>query len=323
MTNFSKDIIDIKEEKNDSINQENSLFNYSLKSYDYSIQNKIDNNRLSSYNESQLVPLLINNFDTSFSFHKNEKQSFEGTHKDKKIKNEFFQINNINANNHSLIKKIFQTKNFKKNLIINDENKSENKKQLGRKRKNDNSIGVHNKFSDDNLRIKCKTLVLKNVMDFINKKIKIIYNGAIGISILKKELLTIRNDQISNTKAQFNKDFLNKEIGEIYSDDISKKFSIYPLDHNKSVIKRLEEDDDEEKRVYFRKLFKLTFFQCLKHFRGTQNIEELEGLKKFDKIKAQFSNDKQYEEKLSSYLMNYEDIINGKKSRKSRTKNEN
>jgi hypothetical protein len=323
MTNLSKDIIDTKEEKNDSINQENSLFNYSLKSYDYSIQNKIDNNRLSSYNESQIVPLLINNFDTSFSFHKNEKQSFEGTHKDKKLKNEFFQINNINANNHSLIKKIFQTKNFKKNLIINDENKSENKKQLGRKRKNDNSIGVHNKFSDDNLRIKCKTLVLKNVMDFINKKIKIIYNGAIGISILKNELLTIRNDQISNTKAQFNKDFLNKEIGQIYSDDISKKFSNYPLDHNKRVIKRLENDEDEEKRVYFRKLFKLTFFECLKHFRGTQNIEELEGLEKLDKKKTQFSNDKEYEEKLTSYLMNYEDIINGKKSRKSRIKNEN
>jgi hypothetical protein len=319
MKNFSKDTIDIKEDKNYSISQENSLFNYS---YDYSFQNKTDNNRLSSYNESQPVPLLLNDCDASLSLNKNEKQSLESIHKDKNLKNAFFQINNINVNNHSLIKIKFQPKNFKNNIMFNSENKTENKKQLGRKRKNDNSIGIHNKYSDDNLRIKCKCLVLKSVMDFINKKIKIIYNGAIGISVLKNQLLTIRNDLISNTKAQFNKDFLNKEIGQIYSYDISKKFSNYPFDHNKRVIKRLENDEDEEKRVYFRKLFKLTFFECLKHFRGTQNIEELEGLEKFDKKKTQFSNDKEYEEKLTSYLMNYEEIINGKKPRKSRTKNE-
>ena len=298
MTNFTKDTIDIKEDKNYSINQENSLINFTLKSYDYSFQNKADNNRLSSYNESQTVPLLINNCDASLSLNKNEKQSLESIHKDKNLKNAFFQINNINVNNHSLIKIKFQPNNFKNNLMFNSENKTENKKQLGRKRKNDNSIGIHNKYSDDNLRIKCKCLVLKSVMDFINKKIKIIYNGAIGISVL------------------------NKEIGQIYSYDISKKFSNYPFDHNKRVIKRLENDEDEEKRVYFRKLFKLTFFECLKHFRGTQNIEELEGLEKFDKKKTQFSNDKEYEEKLTSYLMNYEEIINGKKPRKSRTKNE-
>ena len=155
-------------------------------------------------------------------------------------------------------------------------------------------------------------------MDFINTKIKFLYNDDIGNSIFKKQLLTNNSNQISNSKVKFNKDFLNKSIGQIYSDDISTKFSNYPLDHNKNLIKRLENEEDEEKREYFKNLFKLTFLQCLKHYRGTEIIKELDGLKCINEIKAHYYNEKEYEEKLSFYLMNYENIINGKKSRKNR-----
>ncbi len=234
-------------EKNDSFIQNNSIFNFVLEHSDSFNIIKNDKNRLSSYDYSS-VPLLLNDSDRPLNIDKIENTSNEITVADKNIKNAFFQINHIHVNIFSSIKK-FKIKK-RNNDIINYKDKKENKKKLGRKRKNDNSKGDHNKYSDDNLRIKCKFLVLKSVMDFINTKIKFLYNDDIGNSIFKKQLLTNNNNQISNSKVKFNKDFLNKSIGQIYSDDISTKFSNYPLDHNKNLIKRLENEEDEDKREY-------------------------------------------------------------------------
>ena len=39
---------------------------------------------------------------------------------------------------------------------------------------------VHDKFTPDNLRKKIKNLVLKNLLEFINNKIKSMYNSNIG-----------------------------------------------------------------------------------------------------------------------------------------------
>ena len=51
----------------------------------------------------------------------------------------------------------------------------------------------------------------------INDKIKEIYNGEINHGIFIKKLLIINKRQISDVSAQFNKEFLNKTLGEIYS----------------------------------------------------------------------------------------------------------
>ena len=55
----------------------------------------------------------------------------------------------------------------------------------------------HDKFTDDNLRKKCKHLVLDSVMEFINKKIYSLYNGNIGNNIYRKEILTLNKSQKS------------------------------------------------------------------------------------------------------------------------------
>ena len=54
-----------------------------------------------------------------------------------------------------------------------------NKKQCGRKRKRPIDNKIHNKFSDD-IRRRCKHLVLKNILFFINNQIKIKYKVNIG-----------------------------------------------------------------------------------------------------------------------------------------------
>ena len=64
--------------------------------------------------------------------------------------------------------------------------------KCGRKRKrpiDDKNIKVHNKYSDDNIRRRCKHLVLNNILDFINKQIILQYKGKIGNGIRKKKII--------------------------------------------------------------------------------------------------------------------------------------
>jgi len=203
----------------------------------------------------------------------------------------------------------------------NKENKvNKEKKLLGRKKKEDSGSGDHNKYSDDNLRRKCKHLVLDSAFKLLNEKIKKIYNGNIGHGIYVKKLFIINQKQISEAGIQFNKDFLNKTLGEIFSEDISSRITTFHQKHNHLLIKALTNEKDENKKNYFTKLFNITFIDCLKHFRGSQKVEELEGMKGFNDIKLKYKDDADYLGSLENYIMNYEEIINNKRKRQSKKK---
>ena len=215
-----------------------------------------------------------------------------------------------------------------KNISLNFGNEEEiikAKKKCGRKRMrqedNNDNKNEHNKFSDDNIRKKIKHLVLKSLLEFINNKIKIMYKGNIGNGIFKKELQTINAFQKSNSNVNFDKDFLKKNIGEIFSEKITARFTNFPLNNNKIIIEKLKNEKDENLKIYFNKLFNINFLQCLKHFRGDSHIIELEGLKCFSQIKNDILNKytkdgEDYIGNLEYYLKNYEEIINHKKARK-------
>ena len=230
---------------------------------------------------------------------------------------------------------ISKINNFKNDNLLSLNNLTfekiiSNKKKCGRKTKRTNSENKnqtqHNKFSDDNIRRKCKHLVLKNILDFINENIKRIYNGNIGQGIFKKELQTLNQSQKIDATINFNKDFLTKNLGEIFSDKISGRITIFPSNHNKLLIEKLKNEKDESKKIYFNRLFNITFLQCLKHFTGQFYINELNGLKNFSQIKDDIlmknpEDGEKYFEILDYYLKNYEEIINSKKARKLRKKN--
>lgn len=219
--------------------------------------------------------------------------------------------------------------NFQNKILFNVEEalsaRNNNKKkiiQLGRKRKDDKTKGEHNKFSDDNIRRKCKHLILDSFVEFINAKIKTMYNGNIGKSIFKKEFLTLNKDQKFDSSIENNKNFLNKTLGDIYSDTISKRFTNYLPQHNKNLIQNLINEEDENKKNYFKQIFDLTFLQCLEHFNGANINELLEGMKCFKDIQEKFNDDKEYKDVLFHYIINFKEIINSKKSRKPRIKKE-
>ena len=195
-----------------------------------------------------------------------------------------------------------------------DKIETKKKSSLGRKRRDDSEGGEHNKFSDDNLRRKCKHLVLDNTFNFINDKIKDKYNGNIGNGRYVKKLLTLNQKQISDATIAFNKVFLNKTLGDIYSEKISSRYNSYHPFHNKYLIKILTSDENKDKD-YFKKLFSITFVDCLKHFRGSIKIEELEGLIGFADIKSKYEDDSDYLKSLEYYIMNFEEIMKNKKTR--------
>ena len=213
----------------------------------------------------------------------------------------------------SLEKEILQ-----ENIKDLNENEEEeiSKTFLSNKTKNSGENSFNNKFKDDNIRRKCKHLVLDSIFDFINNKIIELYNNNIGKGIFKKQLQNLNKKQKSESNIKFNQEFLNRTIKDIFSDDISKRIYNYPKDFNKKLIENLLNENDFNKKDYFNNLFNLTFIQCLEHYIGINFHYELKGMRTFEDEINNFTDDENYARYLEYYLRNYQCIINNKKSRK-------
>ena len=281
-----------------------------------------------------------NDKDNSMIFICNKNQNFVDL-KDKKQEDLFIYINDSDSFEEKKIQEFDHVLNENKKISTsqlnkggqNEEEKGENveedeeneekskgRKILGKKRKESNMKRKHNKFSDDNLRRKIKYIIISNLIKFINKKIYELYDGDLGEGMLIKKLLTLNHEQIANAIIDYNIKFLDKKIRDIFSENISSSYTNYPKEHNQNLIKKLTDEKDINKKTYFANLFDLTFLQCLKHFRKSENIKELNGFIDYDELIKQFNKEKDYKECLEYYIQNYEGIIMGKKSRKRNTK---
>ena len=176
-----------------------------------------------------------------------------------------------------------------------------------------------NKYKDINIIRKCKHLLLEKVLIFINSKIKKFYNNNIRKGIFIKQFKPLNQKQKSESNIKFNQDFLNKTIKDIFSNDICGKYTNFPKDHNQKLMKDLLNENDLNIKDYFTNLFNLTFFQCLEHYRGTKFYNELNGIQLFEEEINNYT-DIEYIEILKYYFKNYENIVNNKKSRKSKKK---
>lgn len=271
-------------------------------------ENKIEERRISN---NYLYPTLLSDESNEEITIQLDKPTGETSNEEKSIIGEQPEIDKEKSKNLFIV-----------NNHPSQDNKSESKihgkKNLGRKRKNDSTKGRHNKYSSDNIVRKCKHLVLNSLMEFINKKIKNMYNDKIGNNIFKKQLLTLNKEQKSDAKIQSNKQFLNKPIGDIFSVNISKRYTNYIPQHNKILIEGLKKEENENKKEYFNKLFNLTFLECLNHFMEIKKNELLEGMKCFHQIEKKLKDENDYIGILDFYLENYEKITMRKKSRKPR-----
>jgi len=163
-----------------------------------------------------------------------------------------------------------------------------------------------------------KHAVLNNILNFINKKIKIVYSNEDEIILKEKRLLKLKQNQSINSKANYNKTFINKTLKEIFSENISSKYSRHSPSHNKDIIEMLLNESDEAKKATFIKIFNLTFLDCLNHFRGSAILEDLQGMNQINNYieEGKMGNtDEEYCTIFNYFINNFENIIMAKKAR--------
>ena len=230
----------------------------------------------------------------------------------------------INKTQEATIKlKSAQNKMKKKIIFKTKKILSQNKKNKIQEKKNESK---HTKYANDNMIRKIKSIVINHMMDFINKKIEEKYiNNGNGIRI--KKLLKMKKEQVSNTKTNYNIDFLNRKLKDIFSENITSRYTNpirYPPEKNKNLIEELTNEQDEEKKNYFNNLFNLTFIDCLEHFINKKFIPILKDLELFEEIikvpekskKMDLNiNEDEYIKFLKKFLENYEYILRSIKQR--------
>ena len=302
-------------------------------------ENLNPNENLNLSKEQIIKQSLIKNDEESLKkedFNKFAKSTLDKIKNDEKNYEAQTKQTNSEENNNKFIFKYKDFHNINNNLIIlpstiyppffmfrqfNLENHKENneKKELqkrGRKTKREDSEIPHNKFANDNLRKKSKHIILSEILTFLNLKLKEIYKNNLGNGILLRQLLTLNHKEKANINIIENQNFIKKTLQEIFSEDISKRYTNFPSNHNKELINRLLNEEDEGKKNYFNKLFNITFSEALHHFQGKIIINELLGLKTYKESIKKYENEKDYHENLVFHLTNFEEIINSKKPRK-------
>ena len=252
---------------------------------------------------------------------------------------------NINNNSFCLDSKLnYSLISSKSSGIINKEqiikqkkqklNKTlEDNKKLGRKKKREAittfdgvnmdkikelKLKTHDKYTPDNIRKKCKNIIIKSLSTFINDKIKVLYKNDLGYGDLEKSLKLLKDDKKADNG--YFCEFVNKKLKDIFSQEISSRFCNYSSDHNKKVIESLVNEGDEEKRNYFNNLFNITFMDCLKYFREEKEIkeiEELKGLERLSSVKEKLlkENEENYVNYFVYFIENFEKFINSKKKK--------
>jgi len=265
---------------------------------------KNENNQDIFFDEKFLEP----NIKTTIVFNENNennKTNKENTDKLSTRPTIFPKIHNFNDFN-------LEDLDNNKNITIKETRIKQ--KKFGRKKKNDKENRKHNKYCEDNIIKKIKSSSVSTLSSHINFKIKKIYNGNIGKGVLRKQFLKMNQNQIIDLKSD--KNFINKTLKDIFSNDISTKYTSFKSDHNRILIEKLLNENDVNKRIIFEKLFSLTFLECIKHIRGTSYYDVLEGLESLDDICKKYEDDNDYIELFKYNFLNFELIIHKKKLRK-------
>jgi len=293
------------------------FINNAQKSERYNIFNSKNNDKIDinydicNYSEKNLDLTITSN--NKFIAPTNASSKFE-----KSFDNKMYDYESVkNSSNYFYLDSIKEEndysnfKELKSNLRIK-------KKKVGRKKKLDYEDNQYNhKIVNDNMIRKCKYLVINNCIEFLNFQIRNIYHNDIGEGILMKKILDINQQQKSDNKLETTKLFLNKRLIDIFSVDISPKYTSFLPAHNRLLISKLLNEEDIEKKEKFKKIFNLTFADCIQLFLGNNSkFNDLEGFPVFDEIKGDLNENDKYLEKIKNYLLNFEDIIRNKKPRK-------
>ena len=207
---------------------------YSFEQFDHEKEESIFEMEENKSDKNESIFLKLNNQNNNMN--KNTKE----------INLESLKIEKTTLEKTKLVENLFQP-----NIYINhdiSEPISEKKflqKKRGRKsksEKNNEENGEHNKYSNDNMQRKIKRLIIKNTQDLINYNIS-------EKDFSSPKLLTLNQEQIFNSKVEFNKKFLQKTLKDIFSENISNRYH-KPSDYNKTFIDNLINSGKEENKFF-------------------------------------------------------------------------
>ena len=245
-----------------------------------------------------------------------------------------FDINNISSNNTSNDYKAIDEGEFRNPFIKQETATNLTKKKkifeiykmnkrIGRIKKNSGYIGKHNKLSEDNVIRKIKRRFLENVRIYINKEYKKYY--------LKKKINVDNNNWIKKISPKFygqikkidNIKWFNSKIFEVFSENLSLRYSSHSLDSNKqNILKFLSSNESSTLKDILNTKVEILFSQYI------ENVK-IEGFKTLNddikELEKQMKDSGQ--DNIVKYLKKYEDtaknlkyIFNKKIERKLKTK---
>jgi len=270
--------------------------------------------------------------------------------KDKKTK----EIEEIFTELYKEKKRVRGKKNKKINKIEEPKDIECIKKILGRKRKDDTTVGERTKYSSYNIIKKIKNKIIHNILMLVNRVIKSLYtkeqiNQILNelhlpeiksylkpIEVIKK----IEHKKFANeTKRDENIKFLNKNIKDLFSNNVSGKFKALPSNSNELIISRLLQDEDN-KDIFDFIFNELTVWDFLDIFTKKTELKSLpkislnnkeieiieESLEKIDslllKVLEEYDNDRNYYHCFTILIYNFKEYLDNKESRNKKKKNE-
>ena len=271
---------------NDSINIK-TMSNNNISKNDFTIEDKDKYNDFNDMDSiSNINSLCMNNL-----FEINNLSSITSTNDKQPIdKNVLINpFSRIEATNLPKKQKIFEI--YKMN------------KKIGRIKKNSCFIGKHNKLSEDNIIRKIKRRFLENVRLYINHEYKNYY--------LKKKVNINNNNWLKKITPKFsiqikkkdNIKWFNSKIFEVFSENLSLRYSSHCLDSNKKNIQKLLSSNEcnNVKDILNTKV-EILFSLYIKDVK----IEGFKTLKDdIKELEKQMINSKQ--ENIKEYLEKYED----------------
>ena len=310
-SNYSFPELSIKEKENNLYNNNNNLTNYFT-----------NLSNITFLNQKRKTPFVIDDEKKYTNF---KYKIFITTSNNEKSDEE--KINSeINSEKNEYPKKVIfrmdkKFRNYKEERI---------KKNPGRKKKNSGEIGIHNKFSKDNMMRKLKNKVMESARRLINKMIKIEsgeeykYFG---------EMRKIQGVFCQELNIKFNFWFYVQKLKTIFQFKMSTKYSKGDFDSNAQLISKIYSEKYKNKFPRTIKLLDMMFHQYLHEiFLGEKNwTNEFEiseednqfGINYFLKNKLdENKNDLFYLEKMNKLAIKYELFFLNKNPRIYSNKNE-
>ena len=295
--------------------KDNNSFTYEY--FPQSLEDELNGTRLEGDNE------LIKFFEEKEKNSENEKHNIseENTSQNSKTNTENnLTDNSSNSSNSKTTKEIIFTitKDAKVKRVpiipqepeieLEQEQEKETPKLLGQKQER-----THTKYSFDNLVRKIKSKLFASILIILNKSLKDKKEKASAKENQKQKksevmyncFLKLDQKIILQTNVKENLELFNKQLREIFSEDVSSKvqnFSKHGLKHNKIFIEEIKNDENRTKTIA---ILDMTFFECLEHFRGTKSYPALNGLEEeYEKVIEDLSIEEDYKDNFIEHLKN-------------------